>query len=108
EEVAKADRALTGTVLSSLYLLDDPVASQSFRGAFFVFPDMSVRSEGLYRIHFTVFGIRDESAFYLASCRSSNFQVYSAKRFPGMSNSTDLSRAFAEQGLKIRIRKEVR
>jgi hypothetical protein len=36
------------------------------------------------------------------------FQVYPAKRFPGMEESTFLSRSFAEQGLKIRIRKELR
>jgi hypothetical protein len=34
--------------------------------------------------------------------------VYPAKKFPGMEESTPLSKAFAEQGLKIRIRKEVR
>ena len=39
---------------------------------------------------------------------SNVFQVYSAKTFPGMSESTALSRLFADQGLKIRVRKETR
>lgn len=41
----------------------------------------------------------------LASCFSSRFKVYSAKRFPGVYESTPLSKAFAEQGVKIPIRK---
>lgn len=41
----------------------------------------------------------------LASCFSSRFKVYSAKRFPGVFESTPLSKAFAEQGVKIPIRK---
>jgi hypothetical protein len=43
-----------------------------------------------------------------ASVLSNVFQVYSAKNFPGMAESTALSRLFADQGLKIRVRKETR
>jgi hypothetical protein len=32
--------------------------------------------------------------------------VYSAKRFPGVVESTDLSKCFATQGIKIPIRKD--
>ena len=42
----------------------------------------------------------------LASCFSEVFQVYSAKKFPGVIESTPLSKAFASQGIKIPIRKE--
>jgi hypothetical protein len=41
----------------------------------------------------------------LASCFSEPFQVWSAKKFPGVKKSTALSRAFADQGIKIPIRK---
>ena len=34
--------------------------------------------------------------------------VVAPKAFPGMGESTALSRSFAEQGVKIRIRKETR
>lgn len=42
----------------------------------------------------------------LATCFSEPFQVYSAKKFPGVIESTPLSKAFASQGIKIPIRKD--
>lgn len=42
----------------------------------------------------------------LASVFSDIFQVYSAKKFPGVCDSTELSKMFATQGIKIPIRKE--
>lgn len=42
----------------------------------------------------------------LASCFTDVFQVYSAKKFPGVVESTHLSKCFAVQGIKIPIRKE--
>lgn len=46
------------------------------------------------------------SAPVLASCFSDVFQVYSAKKFPGVIESTHLSKCFATQGIKIPIRKD--
>jgi hypothetical protein len=42
----------------------------------------------------------------LASVFSDVFQVYSAKKFPGVCESTPLSKCFASQGIKIPIRKD--
>ena len=42
----------------------------------------------------------------LASCFSESFTVFSAKKFPGVCESTPLSKQFAHQGIKIPIRKE--
>lgn len=42
----------------------------------------------------------------LAWTFSDKFQVYSAKKFPGVIESTELSKCFAGQGIKIPIRKE--
>ena len=42
----------------------------------------------------------------LASCYSTQFQVFSAKKFPGVIESTPLSKCFATQGIKIPIRKD--
>lgn len=42
----------------------------------------------------------------LASVFSDVFTVYSAKKFPGVCDSTELSKCFATQGIKIPIRKE--
>ncbi|QDS67481.1 hypothetical protein FKW77_001053 [Venturia effusa] len=42
----------------------------------------------------------------LASTFTDIFQVYSAKKFPGVIESTELSKCFAGQGIKIPIRKD--
>ena len=42
----------------------------------------------------------------LASAFTEPFQVYSAKKFPGVKESTELSKKFANQGVKIPIRKD--
>jgi hypothetical protein len=42
----------------------------------------------------------------LAACFSDPFTVYSAKKFPGVVESTHLSKCFATQGIKIPIRKD--
>jgi len=42
----------------------------------------------------------------LASSFSAPFTVFSAKKFPGVIESTELSKAFAGQGIKIPIRKD--
>lgn len=42
----------------------------------------------------------------LASAFSNAFQVFSAKKFPGVIESTALSKTFAGQGIKIPIRKD--
>jgi hypothetical protein len=46
------------------------------------------------------------SAPVLATCFSNPFQVFSAKKFPGVIESTQLSKCFAGQGIKIPIRKD--
>jgi hypothetical protein len=40
--------------------------------------------------------------------KSSPFTVFSAKKFPGLTESTALSRMVAEQGCRVRIRRDVR
>lgn len=46
------------------------------------------------------------SAPVLAAAYSDPFQVFSAKKFPGVIESTSLSKCFALQGIKIPIRKD--
>lgn len=50
--------------------------------------------------------LNTSSAPILATSFSNEFQVFSAKKFPGVIDSTDLSKAFAKQGIKIPIRKD--
>ena len=100
-------RATTGQVVSPLYKAIDIDQSE---GYFFVFPDLSVRSEGEFCFKFMMFQMDETTGqvTYIDSVLSDSFKVYAAKRFPGMNESTQLSRLFAEQGIKIRIRKELR
>ncbi|KAK8095787.1 developmental regulator protein [Apiospora kogelbergensis] len=92
-------------------------------GIWFILQDLSVRTEGYFRLRFsfTSVGIpgtvgdastsdpqrvNQGKAPVLAQCFSDPFQVYSAKKFPGVCESTNLSKCFATQGIKIPIRKE--
>ncbi|KIW01374.1 uncharacterized protein PV09_07142 [Verruconis gallopava] len=88
-------------------------------GLWFVLQDLSVRTEGVFRLHMRFIDVSSddpngsttlnhEHAPVLASCYSDSFQVYSAKKFPGVVESTPLSRAFATQGIKIPIRKDAK
>ena len=51
-------------------------------------------------------GLNRGKAPVLAWAFSDKFQVYSAKKFPGVIESTPLSKTFAGQGIKIPIRKD--
>ncbi|KAJ2891433.1 hypothetical protein IWW38_003621 [Coemansia aciculifera] len=82
-------------------------------GIFFVFPDLSIRKDGEYRFRFSFFDLKSNmsdlintTAHIKARKFSEPFRVYSAKQFPGMIESTPLSKHFAKQGVKIPVRKE--
>ncbi|PVU85972.1 hypothetical protein BB560_006850 [Smittium megazygosporum] len=86
---------LIGTTISSSFFLLD---HNNKNGIFFIFNDLSVRTEGSIDMNSSVF----------AEVISDVFEVYSAKRFPGMTPSTSLSKAFSEQGIRIPIRTKAR
>ncbi|KAE8133407.1 velvet factor-domain-containing protein [Aspergillus pseudotamarii] len=116
--------ALTGTLVSSLHRLKDvdnngtltPMGMVDVKlaeltgpdGGFFVFGDLSVKVEGDFRLKFTLFEMRKDIVTHLKSVISERFTVSPPKSFPGMAESTFLSRSFADQGVKLRIRKEPR
>ncbi|KAL3479880.1 velvet factor-domain-containing protein [Aspergillus californicus] len=97
--------ALTGTLVSSLHRLKDV---DNTDGGFFVWGDLSIKIEGDFRLKFTLFEMRKTDIWYLKSVISDVFTVSPPKSFPGMAESTFLSRSFADQGVKLRIRKEPR
>ncbi|KAM3579379.1 hypothetical protein VKS41_008238 [Umbelopsis sp. WA50703] len=107
----KCTRVLMGSLVSSPSLLKNPEGQQ---GLYFAFPDLSIRTEGRYTLKFSLIKltsndfITDAKANVIAQVFSDPFTVYSAKKFPGMTESTELSKAFARQGLKIPIRNDVR
>ncbi|KAG0296741.1 hypothetical protein BGZ98_000836 [Dissophora globulifera] len=103
EIVAPAHRALAGTVVSSLNRLKDVDNSD---GGFFVFGDMSVRFEGRFCLRLSLLELIEGQVVHVMTTVSNPFIVYSGKTFPGMSESTFLSRSFSDQGVRIRIRKD--
>ncbi|GJJ76658.1 hypothetical protein EMPS_09017 [Entomortierella parvispora] len=103
EIVAPAHRALAGTVVSSLNRLKDVDNSD---GGFFVFGDISVRIEGHFRLRFSLFELIEGQVVHVMTSLSNALMVYPSKTFPGMSESTFLSRSFSDQGVRIRIRKD--
>ncbi|KAI0341169.1 hypothetical protein BDW22DRAFT_1332963 [Trametopsis cervina] len=100
-------RCTTGSVVSSLYHLKDS-ENQNEDAGFFVFPDLSVRTEGSYRLKLSLFEVVGSNVYHCKSIYSAPFYVYTAKKFPGMEESTPLSCSLADQGIKIRIRKDIR
>ncbi|KAJ1898869.1 hypothetical protein LPJ66_002477 [Kickxella alabastrina] len=99
---------LLGDYTASSSIVEDEMGE---RGCFFVFPNLSIRLEGRYRLRFTLIklpSMGDAQHPMIPTCLSSvfsdPFDVYSIKTFPGMIESTALSRSLAQQGIKIPIR----
>ncbi|KAK9701673.1 hypothetical protein K7432_011611 [Basidiobolus ranarum] len=94
--------AIVGTLCSSLYKLKD---INNTYGGFFIFPEISVRVEGDFRLKFKLYEIISGQSILMKCTYSDIFTVYSSKHFPGMEESTFLSRSFSDQGARIRIRR---
>ncbi|KAG0202376.1 hypothetical protein BGX28_005067 [Mortierella sp. GBA30] len=103
-----ASRNLTGSTGASGDLLRDLAGNL---GIFFAFPDLSVRTEGTYTLKFS-FTMLPEPPVMTSSVHatvfSEPFEIYPAKRFPGMNKSTALSKKLFDQGVRIPLRKETR
>lgn len=102
-----ASKCLAGSLVSSLHRLKD---IDNKDGAFFVFGDISVKVQGTFRLHFSLFDLHKDTSevHFLASITSTPFKVVQAKDFKGLDESTYLSRAFSDQGVRLRLRKEPR
>lgn len=119
---------LTGLPVSSMILLDRPEEA-----GYFIFSDLSVRHEGSYFLSFALMEeVKDERDKdedepmsgtdeitgpdagsgrhfqFRTQVQTDVFDVFSAKKFPGLQESTALSRTVAEQGCRVRIRRDVR
>jgi hypothetical protein len=111
--------------VSGMAYLDRPQEA-----GYFLFPDLSVRHEGRYKLTFNLYeetkedkdkdkdepdtpatsvdSITGGSFDYRMEVKSQEFIVYSAKKFPGLASSTALSRVISEQGCRVRIRRDIR
>ncbi|ORZ10744.1 velvet factor-domain-containing protein [Absidia repens] len=96
-------KSLVGSTVSNAYELMDPHGE---RGIFFIFDDLSVRIEGQYRLRFQLMDLssKNQISNVMDLVYSNPFKVYAPKHFPGVLESTELSRCFASQGLKIAVR----
>lgn len=129
---AQSVPVLTGVPVAAVAYLDRPEPA-----GYFIFPDLSVRHEGYYKLNFHLYEeIKDPKDVdkdgpispvgpatnssssnpttpttflnFRLQVNSNELTVYSAKKFPGLSASTQLSRVIAEQGCRVRIRRDVR
>ena len=103
-----------GTLLNPLYgdlsaycqqinrpTLRDPSVFESL--GVFVFPDLSVRHEGMYIIEFTLWEVEDGQVVFRGTHRSNTFRVYTAKEFPGMAESTPINELLKSHGIRVRV-----
>ncbi|KAH7252283.1 velvet factor-domain-containing protein [Fusarium tricinctum] len=107
-EEYRHQRRLMGLLVSSPFVGKDEHGEE---GCFFCFPDLSCRTPGSFRLKFSLVRIdplraREIKNFpALVAARSDIFTVYTAKDFPGMQASTQLTKRLKEQGCIISIKK---
>jgi len=74
----------------------------------FAFTDLSVRQEGIFKLRFNLFEITNGMSIHRAEAFSLQFQVFSAKNFPGMEPSTPFTETLKKHGLRVRVSKSIR
>ncbi|SNX86254.1 uncharacterized protein MEPE_04963 [Melanopsichium pennsylvanicum] len=109
-------RMLEGRLVATANVARDLDGS---RACFFIFPDLSIRQEGQFRLAFKLLTLGSSSlpspdattsaeGHVLAEALTEPFSVYSPRRFPGMTESTDLAKCLARQGIQVPVRHEGR
>ncbi|KAK5113853.1 hypothetical protein LTR62_003237 [Meristemomyces frigidus] len=105
-ELLVGDGYIIGASSSSLHRLKD---TDNRDGGFFVFGDISIKQLGKYRLRFNLFNNdRSGDVQFITSVESAPFTVFTQKEFPGIRESSVLSRTFSDQGVRLRLRKEAR
>ncbi|GAA6036871.1 hypothetical protein JCM8097_006324 [Rhodosporidiobolus ruineniae] len=99
---------LIGTLHTNAYKLKGLEGEQ---GVYFVLPDLSVRTEGNFRLRLRLLNVglsggqTNTGTAVVATEHTNEFRVFSAKKFEGMLDPTALSQCFAKQGVRIPTRK---
>ncbi|KAJ8296790.1 Velvet complex subunit B [Rhodotorula toruloides] len=97
---------LIGTLHTNAYKLR---GLDGEKGVYFVLPDLSVRTEGAFRLRLRLVDLRQSmsgaNSLSSAAVLTDKFQVFTAKRFTGMLDPTSLSQCFAKQGVRIPTRR---
>ncbi|KAL9613317.1 MAG: hypothetical protein Q9167_002139 [Letrouitia subvulpina] len=116
-DAKKMSRRLMGTLVASPFIGTDPSALPSGvenarLGCFFIFPDLSCRQSGHYRLRFTLMQVNlgilptgSSSNLTVGLVESEIFEVFSAKDFPGMRPSTALTKELKRQGAAVSVKK---
>ncbi|KAJ2852113.1 hypothetical protein IWW36_000492 [Coemansia brasiliensis] len=105
------ERIVFGSLVSSAYYVRD---LDERPGCYFCFPDINVRRPGTYRLRFSLLQLprteREavEPTSILGHVMSDPLRVFTPKEFPGVDESTPLTKKFAAQGVGISIRNKGR
>ncbi|RSH94579.1 hypothetical protein EHS25_004383 [Saitozyma podzolica] len=103
-------RVLVGSLCTVCQKLQD---EHGRAGLFFFAHDLGVRTEGTFRLKFSLANLSSlmpgpaypgQSTPVLAEIYSEAFTVFSAKRFPGVIPTTELTRVFARQNVRLPTR----
>ncbi|OAP59669.1 hypothetical protein AYL99_06967 [Fonsecaea erecta] len=98
---------LSGTLTSSLHVVK---MSDGKAHGYFVFGDLIPNSAGKFFLRFTLFEMRrGQNAMFaemLNTVNGATFEVYARNKISPLPQSTDLTRALSEGGVKVRVRKE--
>lgn len=98
------DNTMIGTLVSSLHRLKD---TNNKDGGYFIFGDISVKIQGTFKLRFTVYELHPDGYFVcIGATNSAAFKSVASKDFKGLEESTSISRAFSDQGVRLRLRKE--
>ncbi|KAJ3318059.1 hypothetical protein HDV06_000871, partial [Boothiomyces sp. JEL0866] len=108
---------LFGGTFSSIHVLVDP-ENELLLGQFFVFPDISVRMEGNYKLKVVLFKIEggglnplstQRKVVRLAETLTDAFRVLPSNKFPKKKlPPTVFSRSFAQQGVRMKLKRQPR
>ena len=106
-DMASAQRLMGNSLASPCVAKDE----KGVKGSFFVFPDLSCRSPGRYKLLFRLLKVNPRDMTnpaknrIRATLQSEPFDVFTAKEFPGMRASSALLRALRNQGLNVGVKK---
>lgn len=91
-----------GCLISSVQTVKDLDKSDV---SFFVFPNISIKYEGVFRIHFELYDLVNDVISKVCSISSDSFIVSHADKFPGWEKTTPLTHLLSSQGVKVNLRK---
>lgn len=97
---------LVGSFTSDPYRIRNPQNGEPW--FVFVFPDLSIRQEGHYRLRAVLYERIGENVVWRASTVTNTFRVYAAKEFPGMAETTPLTHVLKDYGIRVKCSKSIR